>query len=739
MRLGVLVLSVFCAGVAGVMGSEGVWLTATDGVTQVWNNYPRPGDMVRWEGGRDAEKRAHGPGTVHWFKAMRLMTSYEGMMDHGRLEGFVESRDPDGATGRGYYIAGKKSGLWLSAVGGKRRIEAFRDGKGVEAKQLADASPHWARSSQGGGLFRIDRVPWAEGLERVSRGIADESQKREGGPSPDPRQSGVTFRWTGPADEIGYAHGKGVLECVQRGRVLWKKSGVMHRGMFHEGQRDEATQRAGVSTPEPMVGKSRIALIVGNADYAALPDLRNPASDATLIDERLRGLGFGTVCATNVGRDALLRKVEEFAASAKEAEVALFYFAGHGVEVGGENYLLAADSDPASEYQLRYKAVPLGLVLSEMDAMNAGVKLIILDACRENPFRDRFGTSTRGVGRGGGLAPVAAPRGALVAFSADAGQVALDGEGENGLYTSVLARHLATPGLRIEDVFNTTRTEVYESSGGRQLPAEYSKLVGTFYPGGASATGAPLELISMRIADTATTWFDYTDDIPAIISDIVETKSRVARSRLFVEENIDIGSHEYRNDEGLPLGLEFLREARRCFRCIEKDKFEESREREPLILDCVFRNKGGKEVQLAEAKLEVVMFELAHRNSWGDAVQRDPKKHLQVGATVTLGWPVPWSVFEIRKVVECGAISSNVLVPPLEIPAQGLGRCLVKLRVPNMPHSGTHHSLIRLYFPVAGGTVTSDNIYLSMFDYVGEMAVREMVEYLRQQPGRWGD
>ncbi|MBE7498512.1 MAG: caspase family protein [Verrucomicrobiaceae bacterium] len=245
---------------------------------------------------------------------------------------------------------------------------------------------------------------------------------------------------------------------------------------------------------------TRTALVIGNAKYeSAVGPLRNSVNDAKAVAKLLRGLGFSVVEEHNVTRDDLLEAVADFRKKTTGAEVALFYFAGHGISVGGSNYLIPVKSgyDPqnADETTLRLlaetKLFNAEQAVAEMSASGARCNLVILDACRNTPVART--PRTRDATASGGLSEMQPPAGSLIAFSTDAGRIAHDGDGANGLYTEELLKHMRTPGLTIEQVFKRTRAGVLERSGGAQIPAEYSRLIGEdiFLAGAASLPPPP--------------------------------------------------------------------------------------------------------------------------------------------------------------------------------------------------------------------------------------------------------
>ena len=230
----------------------------------------------------------------------------------------------------------------------------------------------------------------------------------------------------------------------------------------------------------PAAEKTRFALVIGNAKYeAAVGPLRNSVNDAKAVSKALRGLGFSVTEEHNVSRGELMEAVTDFRGKIKNAEVALFYYAGHGISVAGSNYLIPIKSGyqpaGADEMALRMlaetKLFNAEQAVAEMSASGARCNLVILDACRNTPVANAG--NMRSLTSSGGLSEMKPPAGSLIAFATDAGHIAQDGEGVNGLYTGELVKHLQTPGITIEQVFKRTRAAVIKQSGGKQVPAEY--------------------------------------------------------------------------------------------------------------------------------------------------------------------------------------------------------------------------------------------------------------------------
>ncbi len=237
------------------------------------------------------------------------------------------------------------------------------------------------------------------------------------------------------------------------------------------------------ATAPPM--KSRTALVIGNARYeSSAGKLRNTENDAKTVASALRGLGFSVTEKHNVTREQLLRLVDDFRKTLPGAEIAVFYFAGHGIAVDGANYLVPLKSgfnpEGAEQTTLRMLAEThlfnAEQAVADMNAGGARCNIVILDACRNTPLA-RNGQSRSLTGHAG-LVEMTPPTGSLIAFSTDAGRTAFDGDGANGLYTEELLRYMRQPGLAIEQVFKRTRAAVIARSEGGQVPAEYSRLIG---------------------------------------------------------------------------------------------------------------------------------------------------------------------------------------------------------------------------------------------------------------------
>lgn len=227
--------------------------------------------------------------------------------------------------------------------------------------------------------------------------------------------------------------------------------------------------------------------MIGNGDY---PNgrLRNPTNDARGLARVLRGLGFEVLAHENLSQRDMRRAINDFGRRLRDGGVGLFYYAGHGLQVNGRNYLVPVDATIDDESEVEVEAVDVATVLGRMEAARNRLNVVILDACRDNPYARSF----RNVSRG--LASIDAPAGTVLAYATAPGRVARDGEGMNGLYTGELLKAMVVPGLKIEDVFKRVRQGVQEQSRGEQVPWESVSIVGDFVfalPSGPAAAAAP--------------------------------------------------------------------------------------------------------------------------------------------------------------------------------------------------------------------------------------------------------
>ena len=238
-----------------------------------------------------------------------------------------------------------------------------------------------------------------------------------------------------------------------------------------------------VSANAAMADK-RVAFVVGNGAYKNVAALPNPAVDAKSMAKLLRNVGFDVVEGSNLTRDKMTEKLLDFGKKAEGADVALFFYAGHGIAVNGTNYLLPVDADLKSEMDVKLgAAINVDLTL-EQTMSDAKVKLVFLDACRDNPFaaKIRSAKATRSVSVASGLAEMKSGEGTLIAFATGPGQTALDGEaGTNSPFTRALMANIASPGIEIQQAMTKVRAQVNEETSKNQLPWGHTNLIGSVY------------------------------------------------------------------------------------------------------------------------------------------------------------------------------------------------------------------------------------------------------------------
>jgi TPR repeat protein len=245
----------------------------------------------------------------------------------------------------------------------------------------------------------------------------------------------------------------------------------------------------------------RVALVVGNFNYEHVPRLANPGNDATLIAKTLQSLGFtlvGNDTQENVDKAHFDRLVQDFGRAIQGADVALFYYAGHGMQVDGSNWLVPTDANPTRPQDLEFQMLNADLVLKQMDGAGTRLNLVLLDACRNNPFAT---LGTRAVQSG--LAQMHAPEGTMISFATQPGNVAADGSGADGPYATALAAAMRQPGLDIFRVFNQVGLAVKRTTDGSQLPwVSSSPIDGEFYFVPTEATADAMASAAIEAAPT---------------------------------------------------------------------------------------------------------------------------------------------------------------------------------------------------------------------------------------------
>jgi TPR repeat protein len=265
----------------------------------------------------------------------------------------------------------------------------------------------------------------------------------------------------------------------------------------------------------------RIGLVIGMSQYDNIPDLKNTVNDARLISETLNGIGFKVTTLMDAPMAELMDTIDDFSFRSETADLALIYFAGHGVEVEGENFLVPVDADVRSNRDIQRQSVSLSQLLTAVDRARK-MRIVILDSCRNNPFGDALARSEPGQGAeqgvsdtgsdlrssAGGLAVPSPDRGTMVAFAARDGQVALDGEGDNSPFAMALAQTLARPGLEISLMFRQVRDQVLASTYNLQEPYTYGSLTSIpFYLAGPAEGSEAVD-----IADPSVAWTKIRPD-----------------------------------------------------------------------------------------------------------------------------------------------------------------------------------------------------------------------------------
>lgn len=254
--------------------------------------------------------------------------------------------------------------------------------------------------------------------------------------------------------------------AIVKGAILTAAVAIAAAGGMAEAQAPSASKApAAPAAARPQ----RLALVIGNATYKESP-LANPLNDAADMARALEAVGFKVIRRENATLREMHLALREFGDQLGRNATGVFYFAGHGLQVRGRNYLVPVDADIAREDEVAFAAMDLSAVMEKLDSAKNPVNLVILDACRNNPFGNRFVVTTRG------LAQMEAPPGTLIAFATAPGSVAADGRGRNGLYTGHLLANLGKAGAGIEETFKAVRAAVRKDSSGLQVPWESTSL-----------------------------------------------------------------------------------------------------------------------------------------------------------------------------------------------------------------------------------------------------------------------
>lgn len=302
----------------------------------------------------------------------------------------------------------------------------------------------------------------------------------------------------------------------------------------------------------PASAEKRLALVLGNSDYSNVAALKNPRNDAGDVALKLRELGFHVIQGLDLDRRRMEEHIRLFAQELPTADVSLLYYAGHALQVNGENYLVPTEAQLKRESDLDFEAIPLNLVMKQMQRTTR-VSLVFLDACRDNPLTRSLSSVSRSLNVGTGLAAIEKASGMMIAFATEPGSVALDGTGRNSPFTKALLKHIDTPDTTINDLMIEVRKDVMAATNNTQIPWENSSLTGRFYfkrnkvatsvdaPVANDATPARIEVAdatvehtfwtSIKDADDPKLFQAYLDRFPnGVYTPIAEARLRATRS-----------------------------------------------------------------------------------------------------------------------------------------------------------------------------------------------------------------
>ncbi|WP_083786417.1 caspase family protein [Methylobacterium nodulans] len=290
---------------------------------------------------------------------------------------------------------------------------------------------------------------------------------------------------------------------------------------------------------------SRTALVIGVSTYQYTPRLPNTLNDARAISQALQRLGFSVQTVLDPDRLAMEVAVRRFGEEARKADAAVFFYAGHALEVGGRSWLLPVTTRVEAPRDLRFEALDLEAVLEQTEG-GARVSILFLDACRDNPLQRRLSTGSRDLPRAG-LGQVSAGIGTLIAFATAPGMVAADGKGPNSPFTAALLHHLETPGLEVRQMLSAVRREVREATRGAQIPWENSALEGEFYFYPADTKSPTNDLAKMARTELQDSHTDSSSPLALSIRDRLHNllpNYRPDRLELNIKEYIKAKGHK---------------------------------------------------------------------------------------------------------------------------------------------------------------------------------------------------
>lgn len=257
-------------------------------------------------------------------------------------------------------------------------------------------------------------------------------------------------------------------------------------------QTEEPRTRQLIADDKPAGNQKRLALVIGNADYKYTAKLKNAANDAIDVAAAFRELGFEVIEGVNQDKRGMEKLILDFGNRLYKqgGGTGVFFFAGHGVQFDGKNYLVPVDADIPTEDEIQYRTVEMSLLLRKFVSAKNNLNIIILDACRNNPFAKEWSES-RNVSADDGLAKMAAPKGTILLYATEPGKVALDGDGRNGTFTEALLQHIKKPNLELDSMYKAVARSVSEKSKNKQLPYKEGTNVDDFYFAGTSENPTP--------------------------------------------------------------------------------------------------------------------------------------------------------------------------------------------------------------------------------------------------------
>ncbi len=225
----------------------------------------------------------------------------------------------------------------------------------------------------------------------------------------------------------------------------------------------------------------RVALVIGNSAYAHVPQLTNPANDATDIAAELKKLGFEVIAGTDADKRSMKNALRQFVERRRGAEASLFFYAGHGIQMNGQNYLIPTDAELKDTFDVDWDLISLSKILEPMANEAGGTSIILLDACRNNPFENNFRSGSRAAFIVPGLARVETASGTFISFSTAPNNVAEDGTGRNSPFAEALLRHISTPGEDLASILTDVKQDVNKATKNKQTPWSEDSLTSKFY------------------------------------------------------------------------------------------------------------------------------------------------------------------------------------------------------------------------------------------------------------------